>query len=184
VLFDPRGRATNATHSPKVKLSDIVANRDIKAKVVRLIGDDGKNLGLVETTEALQEASTLGLDLVQLSDGDTPSVKITDLGKLLFERQKAEKRAKKNATVVKQQEIRFSFTTDEHDLAVKAKKASEFISEGSKVKILCTFKGREGAQKRLIRQKLEEFVSRIQNAKLSSGYSGSDRNLMVVIEPA
>ena len=161
----------------------LVTNKDIKAKVVRLIGDDGKSLGLYELSEALKTAQDQGLDLIQLSEGETPSVKVADAGKVLYARQKAEKTAKKNSTVVKQHEIRFSFSTDEHDLQVKAKKASEFISEGAKVKILCTFKGREGSRKAMIREKLEQFVSRIPNVKICSGPSASDRNLMVVIEP-
>ena len=111
---------------------------------VRVIDNDGTQLGVMPTVQALELAFEKKLDLVNISPSAKPPVcKILDYGKYRYELQKKEKEAKKKQKVTEVKEIRVSTFIEEHDLMVKASNASKFLKDGDKVKVSLRFKGRE-----------------------------------------
>jgi translation initiation factor IF-3 len=109
---------------------------------LRLIGEDGKQLGIVSRNEALKMAREAGLDLVEVSPHTRPPVcKIMDYGKHMYEERKKEK--KRKHSIVKLKELKLGLKIDEHDYNVKLRKAKEFLSNGNKVKVRLKFRGRE-----------------------------------------
>lgn len=118
-------------------------NRLIKVPMIRLVGDNVPNPGVVSTNEAIRLADELGLDLVEISpNADPPVCKITDYQKFLYQQKKKQKEIKSNAQKVILKEIRFGPNTDEHDFNFKLKHAQKFLEEGAKVKAFVFFKGR------------------------------------------
>lgn len=119
-------------------------NREIRAPKVRLIGQDGEQIGVVALYEALGMAEAAGLDLVEISPRAVPPVcKIINYGKFRYDQTKREKESKKAQKQIKVKEVKIKPNIDEHDLMTKLRHAEEFISDGDKVKITCTFRGRE-----------------------------------------
>lgn len=111
-------------------------NGRITAKTVQVIGEDGQNLGVMQTTAALQMASDQGLDLVELNAAGTPPiVKIMDFGKYKYEQKKRANEAKKKQKTVEMKEVWIKPFIEENDLQIKLKKVFEFLDEGNKVKI-------------------------------------------------
>lgn len=118
-------------------------NRKIRVPMVRLVGDNIPEQGVVATNEALKLADDLGLDLVEISpNADPPVCKITDYSKFLYQQKKKQKELKQKAQKVVLKEIRFGPNTDEHDFSFKLKHAVKFLEEGAKVKAFVFFKGR------------------------------------------
>lgn len=139
-----------------------LANERIRAPQVRLITNDGVNMGVVNTRDALYQAQRAGLDLVAINQTVNPMVvKILDLNKYLYEQKKAAKeRAKKSREseiVIK--EIQLRPVTDKHDVLVKATRAKEFLEDNCKVKIVIKFRGREMSFTKLGFEVIQDFVS-------------------------
>lgn len=125
-------------------------NGDIRDREVRLIGENGEQLGIVSSREAQRIADDAGLDLVKISPNSNPPVcKIMNYGKYLFELAKKAKEAKKNQKVVEIKEIWLSMTIDVGDLNVKAKQAQKFLVAGNKVKVSIRMRGRQMAHQEL-----------------------------------
>ncbi|HNV44241.1 MAG: translation initiation factor IF-3 [Spirochaetes bacterium] len=119
-------------------------NEEIMASEVRVIGEDGEQLGVLPLKKAIELAFEKGLDLVEISPNAEPPVcRIIDFGKFRFERERKAKEAKKNQKQVEIKEIRFTATIEEHDIEVKLKKAREFLEDGDKVLFKLRFRGRE-----------------------------------------
>ena len=119
-------------------------NEEIRDKEVRLIGNDGAQLGIVSIEEALEKANEAKLDLVNISPNAKPPVcKLLDYGKYRYELQKKEKEAKKKQKSFQVKEVRLGIFTEEHDLNVKANNAIKFLMGGDKVKVSLRFRGRE-----------------------------------------
>ncbi len=119
-------------------------NEMIRAKEVRLIGPDGKQIGIVPLSSALRMAEDYGLDLVEIAPTANPPVcKIMDFGEFLYQEAKKLKEAKKKQAVVEVKEVKLSPKTDKHDLEVKIKHILRFLEDKNKVKIRVVFKGRE-----------------------------------------
>jgi translation initiation factor IF-3 len=116
----------------------------IRYPQVRLIDADGSQLGIINTSEALERAYEQGMDLVEVSDkADPPVCKIINFDKYRYELKKKQQEAKKNQTVIETKEIKFRPKTEEHDLNFKIKKIKSFLSAGNKVKVTMRFRGRE-----------------------------------------
>ena len=121
-------------------------NEEIRDSEIRLIGDDGEQLGIMSAAEALRIADEQGLDLVKISPQAVPPVcKLMNYGKFRFERSKREKEAKKNQHVVEIKEIRMSPSIDVGDFHTKLKNAQKFLDDGDRVKVSVRFRGREMA---------------------------------------
>ena len=111
---------------------------------VRVVAEDGSNLGVLPTNEALRRAQEAGLDLVEVNPKANPPVcKILDFGKYKYEEKKKQRDAKRKQTVVEVKEIKIRPKTDDHDLDVKVRAIRKFIEPGNKVKVTCRFRGRE-----------------------------------------
>lgn len=119
-------------------------NERIRVPQVRLIDENGNQVGVVPTYEALQMARDRGLDLMEISPNAQPPVcKICDYGKFKYEKKKKEHIAKKKQTVIKVKEIQLRPQTEEHDLEYKFKSVRQFLMDGDKAKITIMFRGRE-----------------------------------------
>ena len=119
-------------------------NREIRALRVRVITEDGEQLGVFTLQDALAKAQECGLDLVEIAPTAAPPVcKIIDYGKLRYQQTKREKINKKASHQTKIKEVKLKPNIDTHDLETKIKHAREFIEKGCKVKFTCMFRGRE-----------------------------------------
>ncbi len=127
-------------------ISDLMINEQIRDKEVRLIGEDGEQLGIMSSKEAMKLAEDAGLDLVKIAPTAKPPVcKIVDYGKYKYEQIRKEKEAKKKQRVIEVKEIRLSPNIDTNDLNTKVNAARKFLAKGDKVKITLRFRGREMA---------------------------------------
>ena len=125
-------------------INELFINEKIRDKEIRLIGEDGSQLGVMSSREAQRLADDKNLDLVKISPSANPPVcKIMDYSKYKFDKAKKEKEARKNQKTVSLKELRLSPNIDTHDINVKVKKAIEFLKNGDKVKISVKFRGRE-----------------------------------------
>ena len=134
-------------------------NEEITDKEIRLIGENGEQLGIVSGEEALRTAEEQGLDLVKISPQATPPVcKLMNYGKYKFEQSKREKEARKNQHVVEIKEIRMSPGIDVGDFNTKLKNAQKFLSDGNRVKVSVRFRGREMAHTNIGQDLLLKFA--------------------------
>ena len=125
-------------------------NEEIRDKEIRVVTDDGEQLGIMSAAEALKIAESKNLDLVKIAPMAKPPVcKIMDYGKFRFEKAKKEKEAKKNQKTIEIKEIRLSLNIDTHDFDTKINHARKFIAAGNKVKVSIRFRGREMAHPEL-----------------------------------
>ncbi len=139
--------------------TDAKVNHQIRAKELRVIGPKGENFGVISLSEALSKANEAGLDLIEISpDALPPVAKISDYGKFIYEANKKHKAAKLKAHTVEVKSLQVKIGTGEHDLALKAKKASEWLAEGNKIKIDLFLPGRS---KYLEANFLKERLTRI-----------------------
>jgi len=115
---------------------------------VRVIADDGSQLGIIPTSEALRLAQEKGLDLVEVAAAaDPPVCRIMDYGKYKYQQQKKQQEARKKQTVIQVKEIKVRPKTDEHDYQTKLKHIRRFIEEGDRCKVAVFFRGREVVHK-------------------------------------
>lgn len=160
-------------------------NREIRAPKVRVISQTGEQIGVLSIHEALTRAEQEGLDLVEISASSTPPVcKIINYGKFRYDQTKREKESKKAQHQVKVKEIKLKPNISPHDLAIKVQHAREFLEKGNKVKISCTFRGREMAHPEIgekLMQKLVEDLEEISTAEAPLKLFG--RSLLVVLAP-
>jgi len=125
-------------------------NEHIKAEKVRLIDQEGKQLGIVSIKEALEKAREAELDLVAVAPAADPVVcKIMDYGKFKYDKQKKEEKSKKKQKIMKVKELKMRLNIAENDYKVKLNNAIEFLKDGDKVKFSILFKGREIEKKNL-----------------------------------
>ncbi|HSD55919.1 MAG TPA: translation initiation factor IF-3 [Candidatus Saccharimonadales bacterium] len=125
-------------------------NQDIRAPQLRVVDQDGKQLGILSRSEALRAAEEQGLDLVEISpDANPPVVKIIDWGKYNYQRTKQLQKNKRSAKAFEVKQMRFGLKISEHDLEVKMKKVTGFLEAGHKVKLTIFYRGRELAHKEL-----------------------------------
>ena len=133
-------------------------NEEIRDKEVRVIGDEGDQLGIMSSADALKLAFEKDLDLVKIAPNAVPPVcKIMDYGKFRFEQMKKEKEARKNQHVVEIKEVRMSPNIDTNDFNVKLKNAQKFLKEGNRVKVTVRFRGREMAHTSIGETLLKQF---------------------------
>lgn len=137
-------------------------NEQIKDKEVRLIGEDGGQLGIMPIREAMKLAQEAELDLVKIAPTAKPPVcKIIDYGKYKYELVRKEREAKKKQRTIELKEIRLSPNIDTNDLNTKINAAKKFISKGNKVKVTLRFRGREMAHMQKSRHILDNFAEEL-----------------------
>lgn len=135
--------------------------------------------------EAIKEAEARGLDLVEIAPQAKPPVcKIIDYGKFIYEQQKKEKMAKKNAQTTVLKEIRLHPNTDTHDVNFKVRHAEKFLGDGNKVKVAVIFKGRELAYKEQGESLLQEFIGYLEDqAKVEQAIKFEGRTMFTILAP-
>ncbi len=134
-------------------------NEQIRDREVRVIGEDGQQLGIMSAREALQLAAEAELDLVKIAPKAQPPVcKIIDYGKYRYELARKEKEAKKKQKTVEIKEVRLSPNIDKNDLNTKVNNAKKFIGKGNKVKVTLRFRGREMAHVQQTKHILDDFA--------------------------
>jgi translation initiation factor IF-3 len=162
-------------------------NRQIRISPIRLIGEDGEQVGIVETLDALQMADEQGLDLVEVSPEARPPVcKLMDYGKFKYEAARSDREKKKNATDNTPKEIRFRPNTDQHDLDTKLNQARKFLEEGNKVRLTVRFRGAEMRRMDVGRDTLRQVTDALKDTgKLESPIPDvQGRMISVTVAPA
>ena len=143
--------------APRIRVND-----RIRVREVRVVGADGKQVGVLPTKQALEMAKARGLDLVEVSANARPPVcRICDFGKYKYEQAKKEKEQKKNKTVIKIKEIQLRPFTDPHDYQYKLQRAIDFLCEDMKVKVFLRFRGRENAHKEYGFETIKKFIDEL-----------------------
>ena len=136
-----------------------MSNEQIRDREIRLIGEDGEQLGIMSAREAMKIAQEAELDLVKIAPAAKPPVcKIIDYGKYKYEQARKEKEAKKKQKTVEVKEVRLSPNIDTNDLNTKINNAKKFISKGNKVKVTLRFRGREMAHVQQSKHILDDFA--------------------------
>ncbi|MBN2564301.1 MAG: translation initiation factor IF-3 [Candidatus Eisenbacteria bacterium] len=167
-----------AIQSPRV-------NRRIRIPQVRVIDDDGSQVGVIPTSEALAMAEERGLDLVEVSPKARPPVcKIMDYGKYMYQLNKRAKEAKKRQHVTVVKEIKMRPKIEPHDYDFKLRHAREFLGEGDKVKCTVIFRGRELAHKELGRKLMERAIEDLSDAaSVEVPIRSEGRSMIMVLAP-
>ena len=143
-------------------ISELMINEQIRDKEVRLIGENGEQLGIMSAREAMKLAEEAELDLVKIAPTAKPPVcKIIEQGKYRYEMARKEKEARKKQKVVELKEIRLSPNIDSNDLNTKMNAAKKFLSKGDKVKITLRFRGREMAHMNASKHILDDFAENL-----------------------
>lgn len=159
-------------------------NEQIREKEIRVIGENGEQLGIMSVPAALKLAEEAGLDLVNISPKATPPVcKIIDYGKYRFEQGKRQKEAKKNQKVISLKEMRLSATIDKHDMEVKAKNVGKFLAGGDKVKVSIRFKGRQLSHTEQGMQVMNMFLEMLENASVEKSAKMEGRSMFMILAP-
>ena len=147
-----------------VIISELMINGQIRDKEVRLIANDGEQLGVMSAREAQKLADEAGLDLVKISPKAKPPVcKIIDYGKYKYEQTRKEKLAKKKQKVIDVKEVRMSPNIDTNDLNTKINHAKKFLSKGARVKVTLQFRGRELAHVIASKYILDDFAKSLED---------------------
>ncbi|MFA6536593.1 MAG: translation initiation factor IF-3 [Candidatus Paceibacterota bacterium] len=160
-------------------------NHQIRASELRVIGPEGENLGVITLSEAIKKASDLGLDLIEISPNANPPIgKIMDFGKYQYDEKKKEKEAKSHAHTVEVKTIQIKIGTGEHDLGLKAKKISEWLKEGNRVKIELFLMGRaKYLDKKFLEERLERVLKFVtEEYKMTEAPQKGLKGLSVMIE--
>ncbi|KQC09085.1 MAG: translation initiation factor IF-3 [Smithella sp. SDB] len=156
----------------------------MKSATVRVISEEGKQLGVVSLEEALASAESVGLDLVEVSTTDPPVCKIMDYGKYRYKQSKKLHDAKKSQTIIQIKEIKLKPKTEEHDIQVKLKHIKKFLKNHDKVKISMMFRGREIAFTDIGRNLMERIKFELINEGIIDQEPRLEgRNMVMIVSP-
>src|SRR6202046_262153 len=161
----PLGRGGCQSQSLRARTEDCIdkrfirTNDRIRAREIRVIDDEGQQLGMMPPYEAIKKAREKNLDLVEISPTAQPPVcRIMDYGKYLYQQEKKERQAKKHQKTITVKEVKFRINVDDHDYETKKNHVLRFLDEGDKVKATIFFRGREMTRQSLGRQILERLI--------------------------
>ena len=160
-------------------------NERIRALEVQVISSEGKNLGTLETQEAINMAKQEGLDLIEISPNANPPVcKIIDIGKYKYDLQKKANKVKKKQKVINLKEIKLRPVTEIHDYNFKIKNAQKFLEKGDKVKFTVRFKGREMQHTHLGNKLMDRIINdtaKLGKVEVSPKFEG--RQIIMIVQP-
>ncbi len=178
MLQRSRGNEKNKQSGPK-------ANMDISASKVRVIDEDGSQLGDLSLEAAVAAAEERDLDLVEVSpNSDPPVCKIMDLGRYKYIQQKKAQEAKKKQKIVEVKEVKLRIKIEEHDYQIKKKHAERFLNDANKAKITIMFRGREVTHSQLGRKLIDRMVEELDEVGVVEQEPNLEgRNMTVVIGP-
>ena len=168
-----------------IGINDLMINEEIRDREVRVVDQDGAQLGIMPIRQALEKAEEMQMDLVKIAPQAKPPVcKIMDYGKYRFEQSKKEREFRKNQKVITVKEVRLSATIEDHDIDVKLKNAIKFLKEGNKVKATIRFRGRQITHSEIGRQVMTEFAERIKEyGTVDKAPQIEGRNMSMMISP-
>jgi len=169
----------------KISTNDLMINEEIRDREVRVIDQNGEQLGIMGTAAALELAEERQLDLVKIAPQAKPPVcKIMDYGKYRFEQSKREREMRKNQKVIVIKEVQLSATIEEHDIDVKFRAAEKFLKDGNKVKVSIRFRGRQIAHSEIGLDVMKDFAERCRDvAVLERKPIMEGRNMTMVLAP-
>ncbi len=164
---------------------DIFINQEIRAKEMRVIDENGDQLGIMSREEALDLSEERKLDLVCVAPKAEPPVcRILDYGKFRYEQQKKEKEAKKKQHTTQVKEIRLSTFIEDHDIMVKAKTGAKFLKEGNKLKVSLRFRGREQGCTAIGQEVMQKFAGAVEEAgTIEKAPKLEGRNMTMIMAP-
>lgn len=160
-------------------------NNQIRAGEVRVISNEGVNLGVLSIKDALAQASALGLDLIEISPNTIPPIaKIAEYGKYKYEQNKKLKKAKKGAKTTETKSIQIKIGTGENDLALKARRASEWLKDGHRIKVELFLSGRSKYMPEpFLKERLDRVLHLItENFKVAEDYKRGPKGPTITIE--
>lgn len=160
-------------------------NHQIRAAELRVIGEEGQNFGVMTLQNAIKQAETLGLDLIEISPNANPPIaKITDYGRFQYAENKKQKIAKAKSHTTEVKSIQVKVGTGEHDLALKAKRVSEWLKEGNRVRINLFLTGRSKfMEMKFFQERLERVLKLItEQYKISDPAKKSPKGVSLMIE--
>lgn len=160
-------------------------NEEIRDREIRLIGENGEQLGVMSSRQAQLIANERELDLVKISPSAVPPVcKLMDYGKYRFEQSKREKEQRKNQKVIEIKEVKLSVTIDTHDMEVKAKACTRFLQDGNKVKVSLRFRGRQITHGDIGLDVMDAFYELVKDyAAIEKPAKQDGRNIFMILTP-
>ena len=160
-------------------------NEEIRDREVRVIDQNGEQMGIMSTRAALELAEDRQLDLVKIAPNAKPPVcKLMDYGKYRFEQSKREREMRKNQRVIEVKEVRLSATIEDHDIDVKFRAASKFLQDGDKVKVSIRFRGRQISHSEIGLDVMNDFAERLKDiAVVERRPLTEGRNMTMVLAP-
>lgn len=163
---------------------DPQVNEQIRLREVRLVDENGQQLGIVSSREALQIARERNLDLVNIAPTARPPVcKIMDYGRHKYEQSKHEREARKKQKVIIIKEVQLSQTIEERDLLIKAKNADRMLKDGNKIKVVMRFRGRQIVHADLGKKVFQNFVEAVDNGIVEREARIEGRNMIMIMAP-
>ncbi|MDR3134683.1 MAG: translation initiation factor IF-3 [Deltaproteobacteria bacterium] len=177
-----------ANISIKRKESDnkrVNVNASIRSPQVRVINDEGEQLGIMAVAKALELAKAVGLDLVEVApDADPPVCRIMDFGRYKYQQSKKLSESRKKASVIEVKEIKFRPKTDEHDYQFKLRNILKFLAEKNKIKVSVMFKGREISHAHLGHQFMERLIQDVaESGQPESMPKLEGRSIIMILAP-
>ena len=169
----------------RVIVKDVRINREIRAREVRVIDPEGKQLGILPVLEALRAAANFELDLVEVSPkSDPPVCRIMDYGKFKYQQRKKASDAKKKQVVIHLKEVKMRSKTEEHDFQFKLRHIERFLKEGNKTKVTIVFRGREMAHPDLGKKMLARVTEEAKEwGKVEQPPKFEGRNFIMILAP-
>ncbi|HNZ48286.1 MAG TPA: translation initiation factor IF-3 [Candidatus Hydrogenedentes bacterium] len=164
-------------------------NEEIRARQVRVIDEEGAQLGIMSPRDAIREAAHRGFDLVEVAPDAVPPVcRIMDYGKYRYEQKRRAREARKNQHTVSLKEIKYRPKIDKHDFEFKTNHVREFLKEGNKVRVTIMFRGREMAHQEFGREIIQRVIEATQDLCVGDNTAGlakmEGRNMSIVLTPA
>ena len=165
--------------------TELMINEEIRDREVRLIDENGEQLGVMSTQQALQLAEERGLDLAKIQPSAVPPVcKLLDYDKYRYEQAKRERENRKNQRVVDIKEVQLSATIEENDVNTKAKMAIRFLENGDKVKVSIRFRGRQITHSEIGLKVMQDFAERCKDVSMVERRPLLDgRNMIMILAP-
>ena len=165
-----------------IATNDYLINEQIRDREVRLIADDGEQLGIVPIGRALDIAEERGLDLVRMNSSTVPPVcKLMNFGRFKFEQTKREKEAKKNQKIVELKEVRLSPTIEDHDIEVRIKSTLKFLEDGDKVKVSIRFRGRQLSHTEVGGKVMKYFLEKLGDTNVVERQPALEGRMMIMV---
>lgn len=186
-MSNPNGGdfSSPGSRAPKERIDEPRVNRRIRVPEIRVIGEDGEQLGIMQTIQALRRAESVSLDLVEVQPRAKPPVcKIMDYGKYKYEQSRKLTESKKKQQQIELKEVKFRPKTGDHDFDVKVKNLRKFLEKGNKGKVTVMFRGREIVHPEMGREMLNRVIAALgEDATVEQHPRLEGRQMVMILSP-